>query len=45
MGVALPALIGSYYSSNEPVIAVVGDGSILMNIQELITISYKENSS
>ena len=42
MGVALPALIGSYYSSNEPVIAVVGDGSILMNIQELITISYKK---
>tara|TARA_B100000427_G_scaffold327155_1_gene337286 strand:+ start:9986 stop:11767 length:1782 start_codon:yes stop_codon:yes gene_type:complete len=42
MGVALPAVIGTHYSSNEAVIAVVGDGSILMNIQELITIAYKK---
>ena len=42
MGVVLPAVIGTHYSSDAPVIAVVGDGSILMNIQELITISYKK---
>ncbi len=42
MGVVLPAVIGAHYSSNKPVIAVVGDGSILMNIQELITITYNK---
>ena len=42
MGVALPAIIGVHYSSNSPVVCVVGDGSIMMNIQELITISYKQ---
>jgi acetolactate synthase-1/2/3 large subunit len=42
MGVVLPAVIGTHYSSNAPVVAVVGDGSILFNIQELITISYKK---
>lgn len=40
MGYALPAAIGAYYSSNKPIIAVVGDGSIMMNLQELATISY-----
>ena len=40
MGVALPALIGAYFASNFPVIAVIGDGSIMMNLQELETISY-----
>jgi acetolactate synthase I/II/III large subunit len=40
MGFALPALIGAYYASNLPVIAVIGDGSIMMNLQELETISY-----
>ncbi|PHR69813.1 MAG: thiamine pyrophosphate-binding protein [Arcobacter sp.] len=42
MGAALPAIIGVHYSSNNPVICVVGDGSIMMNLQELITISYKK---
>lgn len=42
MGVVLPAIIGTHFSSNLPVVAVVGDGSILMNLQELITISYKK---
>jgi len=41
MGVALPALIGVHYASDCPVIAVVGDGSIMMNLQELETIHYK----
>lgn len=41
MGYALPAVVGAYYASKKPVIAVVGDGSIMMNLQELETISYK----
>lgn len=41
MGYALPALIGSHFASGKPVTAVIGDGSIMMNIQELATISYK----
>ena len=41
MGFALPGLIGAYYASGKPVIAVIGDGSIMMNLQELETISYK----
>ena len=41
MGFALPGLIGAYYASGRPVIAVIGDGSIMMNLQELETISYK----
>lgn len=40
MGFALPALVGAYYASRCPVIAVIGDGSIMMNLQELETISY-----
>lgn len=38
MGVALPAAIGAYFASNEEVIVVVGDGSVMMNLQELQTI-------
>ncbi|WP_198266387.1 thiamine pyrophosphate-binding protein [sulfur-oxidizing endosymbiont of Gigantopelta aegis] len=40
MGFALPAIIGAYYASHLPVIAVIGDGSIMMNLQELKTIQY-----
>ena len=40
MGFALPALVGAHYASNSPVIAVIGDGSIMMNLQELQTIRY-----
>lgn len=39
MGVALPASIGAYYSCGHDVVAVIGDGSIMMNIQELQTIA------
>lgn len=42
MGYALPAAIGAYYSSGKPTIAVIGDGSIMMNIQELATIAYNK---
>ncbi|MEQ9745330.1 thiamine pyrophosphate-binding protein [Pectobacterium actinidiae] len=40
MGYALPAAIGAYYSSGKQVVAVVGDGSIMMNLQELQTIRH-----
>lgn len=40
MGYALPAAMGAYLAGYETVIALIGDGSIMMNIQELLTISY-----
>jgi acetolactate synthase I/II/III large subunit len=40
MGYALPAIVGAHYSSNQTVIAVIGDGSIMMNLQEFETIRY-----
>jgi acetolactate synthase-1/2/3 large subunit len=40
MGYALPAAIGAYFASKKPIIVVVGDGSIMMNIQEFETIRY-----
>jgi acetolactate synthase-1/2/3 large subunit len=40
MGYDLPAAIGAYYSGRgDRVICIAGDGSIMMNIQELQTIS------
>lgn len=43
MGYALPAAIGAYYGSGKlPVITVIGDGSIMMNIQEFETIRYNK---
>jgi acetolactate synthase-1/2/3 large subunit len=41
MGYDLPAAIGACYANNKrPVVALTGDGSIQMNIQELATISH-----
>lgn len=40
MGYALPAAIGAYYATQKPSIAIVGDGGIQMNIQELQFISH-----
>lgn len=40
MGFALPALIGSYFADKKQNIAVIGDGSVMMNLQELQTIAY-----
>lgn len=40
MGYALPAAIGAYYANGREITAVVGDGSIMMNLQELQTISF-----
>lgn len=42
MGFALPGLIGAHYASKSPVIAVIGDGSIMMNLQELDTIRHNK---
>lgn len=42
MGYALPAAIGAYYASGKQVAAVIGDGSIMMNLQELQTISHNK---
>lgn len=41
MGYDLPAAIGAYYAqdSKNPIICLAGDGSIMMNLQELQTIS------
>lgn len=39
MGYALPASIGASLARNHPVIAVTGDGSMQMNVQELATLS------
>ena len=40
MGFALPAAIGAQFSTSDPVLAVIGDGSIMMNLQELESIRY-----
>jgi len=40
MGFAVPGSIGASMASGAPVCAVVGDGSIMMNLQELETIRY-----
>ena len=42
MGYAIPAAVGAYFSTNQPVVAVTGDGSIMMNLQELETIRYHD---
>lgn len=40
MGFALPAVVGAHFASKRPVVAVIGDGSIMMNLQELETVRY-----
>lgn len=40
MGYALPAVIGAFLSSKKQSVAVTGDGSVMMNIQELQTIAH-----
>ena len=44
MGFALPAVVGASVAvTNErPVVAVIGDGSMMMNLQELQTISFNK---
>lgn len=38
MGWCLPASIGAYFASGEKIVAIMGDGALQMNIQELSTI-------
>lgn len=40
MGYALPAAVGAYFASSCQTVAVIGDGSIMMNLQELQTIRH-----
>lgn len=40
MGAALPMAIGVAMATDNPVIAIIGDGSFQLNIQELSTIAY-----
>lgn len=35
MGYALPAILGAFYAGKKDIITVVGDGSFMMNMQEL----------
>jgi len=42
MGYALPAAIGACCASGQPTVVVVGDGSIMMNLQELETIRHRK---
>ncbi len=35
MGYAIPAILGAYYAGRKNLVAVVGDGSFMMNMQEL----------
>ena len=35
MGYEIPAAIGAYYASNQEINCIAGDGSIMMNLQEL----------
>lgn len=42
MGYSIPAAIGAYYAGAKNVVVVVGDGSVMMNIQELQTIHYRQ---
>lgn len=38
MGFALPAIVGAYSAKKKNIVSVIGDGSIMMNLQELQTI-------
>ena len=39
MGYAIPAIIGAYMAGRRNIVCIVGDGSIMMNLQELEIIS------
>ena len=42
MGYEIPAAIGAYHAANQEVICIAGDGSIMMNLQELSIIGSKK---
>lgn len=39
MGYAIPAILGAHFAGKKNVVTVVGDGSFMMNMQELLAIS------
>ncbi|MFG6357733.1 MAG: thiamine pyrophosphate-binding protein [Acetatifactor sp.] len=39
MGYAIPAILGAFYAGKRNIVAVVGDGSFMMNMQELLAVS------
>lgn len=39
MGYAIPAILGAYFAGKRQIVTVVGDGSFMMNMQELLAIS------
>ena len=41
MGFALPAAVGAQHATSDLVLAVIGDGSIMMNLQEFESIRYQ----
>lgn len=41
MGYALPAVIGAHYGGAGEIITIIGDGSVMMNLQELATIKHQ----
>jgi acetolactate synthase-1/2/3 large subunit len=42
MGFALPAAVGAHFACGGPVVAVIGDGSVMMNLQELQTVVHHD---
>jgi acetolactate synthase-1/2/3 large subunit len=42
MGYGLPAAIGAYYAGAKSIVLITGDGSLMMNIGELATVSNKK---
>jgi acetolactate synthase-1/2/3 large subunit len=40
MGYSLPAAIGAHYATGKPIICLIGDGGIQINIQELQTLAH-----
>ncbi len=44
MGFALPAVVGAFFATKgeRPVVSIIGDGSIMMNLQELQTITFNK---
>lgn len=39
MGYVIPAILGAHYAGRKHIVAVVGDGSFMMNMQELLAVS------
>ena len=42
MGYAIPAILGAHFAGKKDIVTIVGDGSIMMNLQELQAISFHE---